>query len=144
MKIAVVYKSFLGSTRKYAEWIAEEYQADLYTYSKATDDVLQKYDIIVVASGTYAAFKPLTGFLKKHWDTLQTKKIIAVSVGMIPADDPQSYAEFELIPAEIQEEIHYYKVPGKLFKAGSAGEPTREKLQPVFTKITHLINSEQK
>lgn len=140
MKIAVIYKSVLGSTKKYAHWIAEEFQADLYTYEKITDETLDKYDIVIVASGTYASMMPLTGFLKKHWDVLQTKRVLALAVGMAPPDDPQSYAQYELIPAHIQDEIHYHKLPGKLFKAGQAGEPSKNKLVPVFKIINKMLN----
>lgn len=34
MKIVVVYKSISGFTKKYAEWIAEELEADLLRLEK--------------------------------------------------------------------------------------------------------------
>lgn len=140
MKIAIIYKSVLGSTKKYAQWIADEYKADLFTYNSATNENIQKYDLIIVASGTYASLMPLTGFLKKHWDVLRNKRVLALAVGMAHPDDPQSYAQYELIPAHIQDEIHYHKLPGKLIKAGPAGEPSKDKLLPVFKIINRMLN----
>lgn len=138
MKIAVVYKSLLGSTKKYATWMAEECKADIFKFGMVDEATLEKYDIVIVMSGTYAAQMPLIGFLKKHWSVLQNKKVVVVAVGIAPADDPQSLASYELIPAEIQDGIHYFKVPGKLFRLTPAGKPSKEYLEEVFTKIHAL------
>lgn len=139
MKIAVVYKSLLGSTKKYATWICEEFHADLFKFGSIDSQTLENYDIVVVASGTYASQMPLIGFLKNHWDILQNKRVVVVAVGMAPPDDPQSLASYELIPAEIQDEIYYFKLPGKLFVAGPGGKPSKEQLKEVFEKMRSLL-----
>ncbi|NLE01149.1 MAG: flavodoxin, partial [Fibrobacter sp.] len=46
-KIIVVYKSKYGTTKRYAEWIAEEVKADLFEQSAVSVEDLLKYDIIV-------------------------------------------------------------------------------------------------
>lgn len=139
MKVAVIYKTFLGTTKKYAQWIAEEYDADLLKFNEITDEVLNNYDLVVVTSGTYAAQMPLINFLKKYWQVLRTKRVVVVAVGMAPPDDPQSIKSYELIPDHIQSLIHYFKVPGKLFASGPGGEPARDKLEKVFKKIDVLV-----
>lgn len=141
MKIAVVYKSILGSTKKYANWLSEELNADLYGFSEVSSNILAEYDIIVVSSGTYAGQMPLTGFLKKYWPVLSQKKVFVVAVGMAPAEDEASKASYELIPAYIRDNVEYFKIPGKLFKAGPAGEPAEEKLQPVVDKIWDSVSA---
>jgi len=44
MKTVVVYKSISGFTKKYAEWIAEELDADLFRIEKIDIDILLKYE----------------------------------------------------------------------------------------------------
>ena len=43
-KIAVIYKSKYGSTKKYAQWIAEEAKVNLFEYSEMDVKELVEYD----------------------------------------------------------------------------------------------------
>jgi flavodoxin len=54
-KIAVIYQSHYGMTKKYAEWIAEELGAELLERKKASAEALDDYDIIVYGGGLYAS-----------------------------------------------------------------------------------------
>lgn len=45
-KIAVIYKSKYGNTKKYAQWIAEEANADLFEHSEVDAKKLVEYDAI--------------------------------------------------------------------------------------------------
>ena len=53
-KIAIVYKSKYGSTKKYAQWIAQESSGDLFESSKVKAKKISEYDIIVFGGGLYA------------------------------------------------------------------------------------------
>lgn len=53
-KILVTYTSKYGSTRKYAEWIAEELNADLFPAQKVDLKDLSKYDIVIYGGALYA------------------------------------------------------------------------------------------
>jgi menaquinone-dependent protoporphyrinogen IX oxidase len=138
MKTVIIYKSFLGITKKYARWMAEELHANIYKFDEVNEDILENFDLAIVASGTYAAHMPLVNFLKKYWSILSNKKVIVLGIGMAPADDQQAKKAFETIPAEMRAKIFYFKLPGKLLKAAPDGEPSREKLEPVFKKIKEL------
>lgn len=137
MKIAVIYKSVLGTTQKYATWLSQDLSADLYHYD-VKETTLQTYDVVIVASGTYASGMPLVQFLKKHWPVLSSKKVIVLAVGILAPDDEQSKKSYDLIPETIKSSIHYFKLPGKLFKAGSVGSPTKDKLQPILDLVSIL------
>jgi hypothetical protein len=50
---AVVYRSHYGTTKQYAEWIAEELGADLIERRKANAAVLSGYDCVVYGGGLY-------------------------------------------------------------------------------------------
>ena len=54
MKTVVVYKSISGFTKKYAEWIAEELEADLFRKEKINIAILLKYDIIIYGGSLHA------------------------------------------------------------------------------------------
>ncbi len=80
-KIIVVYKSKYGTTKRYAEWIAEEVKADLFEQSAVSVEDLLKYDIIVYGGSLHAVgikgLKLITG----NYDKLKTRKIIVFGVG---------------------------------------------------------------
>lgn len=134
MKTVIFYKSWLGSTKKYAGWLSESLKSENYGFGEFGTEKLHDADTVVVMSGTYAAQMPLVGFLKKNWNALKGKKIIVVAVGAAPADDEQSKTSYELIPEEIRKEISYYKVPGKLFKVNAENVKAGH-LKPIIDKI---------
>ena len=53
-KALVVYKSAYGSTKKYAEWIADELKCDILEKDKCKKEQLKDYDIIIYGGGLYA------------------------------------------------------------------------------------------
>jgi menaquinone-dependent protoporphyrinogen IX oxidase len=53
-KIAVIYKSKYGSTKQYAEWIAEELEAQIFESAKVKSADLAAYDVVIYGGGLYA------------------------------------------------------------------------------------------
>ena len=51
--IAVVYCSRYGSTKQYAQWLAEDLGADLYDVRRVYKEKLETYDTIVFGGGLY-------------------------------------------------------------------------------------------
>lgn len=138
MKTLVVYKSFLGTTKKYARWLEEALSADVIGFKQVRANTFDHYDIVIISSGTYAGKMPLVGFLKKYWSSLRSKQVIVMAVGIAPADSKDSKASYELIPADIRSKIRYFKVPGNFFGLKPSVEPSKEKLEPVFSYIHDL------
>jgi len=54
MKIAVIYKSKYGTTKRYAEWIAEALDASLFEASNISPSQLTNYETVVYGGGLYA------------------------------------------------------------------------------------------
>jgi len=52
--IVVLYKSKYGSTKQYAQWIAEELGVPVLEASKVTPAQLKTYDLIIYGGGLYA------------------------------------------------------------------------------------------
>lgn len=114
MRIIIYYKSVFGSTKRYANWLNQLVESDIYKFRDISKNVISKSQIVVVMSGTYAGQMPLINFLKSNWDILKTKKVIVIAVGAAPKKDKQSKISYDLIPDEIKENIQYFKLPGKL------------------------------
>ena len=137
MKTAIVYKSFLGTTRKYAEWLHESLESSLFKSSQVGESKLREYELIILCSGTYMGLISLRGYLKKTWGTLQWKKVMLLVVGLAPPENADSAKAFEKIPEHIRKNIKYFKIPGKVLSANS-GKVTKENLQPVLEYINSL------
>lgn len=86
-QIVVVYRSKYGSTKKYAEWIAQKLDAKLCTQKEASLKSLLQYDIIIYGGGLYAG--GIAGFskIKKHPASFAGKKLVVFGVGSSPASD---------------------------------------------------------
>lgn len=77
----VIYKTKYGSTKKYAQWIAEEIGSDIFPYSKIKSEDLQKYSVIVYGGNLHAAGISGLKLIKNNLQTLKGKKIVVFSVG---------------------------------------------------------------
>ncbi len=141
MKTAIVCRSFLGTTRKYAEWLHEEVESDLFGASAARQSRMAEYDLVVLCSGTYAGWISIRGRLKRWWKTLRSRKVILLVVGMAPPEDPQSERAYLKIPQQIRNDVGYFKVPGK-FGSTDQEKVKKENLQPVLEYIRELTGQD--
>lgn len=87
-KCVVVYESKYGATKKYAEWIAEDLNADLFERKAASADGLAAYDVIVYGGGLYAGGVSGLPFIVKNFDKIKDKKILLFTCGL---GDPNVY-----------------------------------------------------
>ncbi len=81
-KTVVIYKSSYGSTKKYAEWIAQELKCDLFDTNKVKDDMLVDYDIIIFGGGLYASGINGIALIKSSFSSLRDKDVIVFTVGL--------------------------------------------------------------
>jgi hypothetical protein len=84
-KTAVLYYSKYGSTRQYAEWIAEELGADLIDAKarrlKLRD--IRDYDTIIYGGGIYSGGIKGVELITKNWSKgLSEKRVIVFAVGI--------------------------------------------------------------
>lgn len=90
-KIAIIYKSKYGSSKKYAQWIAEEVKGDLFNSSNIKEEKLKEYDIIVYGGGLYASGISGISLITKNLDILKDKKIIVYTVGLASTDKKEIF-----------------------------------------------------
>lgn len=91
-KIAVVYKSKRGTTKQYAQWIAEEVGADLFDADQCTGADMSDYDTIVFGGWMRAGGLQGIEFLQKNMSTFCVKDVFAFAVG-VNVDDIASRQE---------------------------------------------------
>lgn len=94
-KVAVIYKSKYGSTKKYAEWIAEGTKGDLFESNKIKLKDLIKYDTIVYGGYLHAVGISGKDLITTNFDKLNNKKIIVFSVGCSPIKEENFKAVIE-------------------------------------------------
>jgi hypothetical protein len=129
MATAIVYKTIYGSTAKYTKWLGESVKADIYDMGLAKTNILKDYDTIIVMSGTYAGRMEWVNYLKKNWDILGGKEIIAISVGAVPINHLWSRINYFLIPGNIKRKIKYFKIYSGPETEGNA---KKECLNPII------------
>lgn len=89
-KTVVVYKSKYGSTKKYAEWIAEKLNADIFENSKVNLAKLMEYDTLIFGGGVIAGAISGIKLLTKNIKHLKQKNLIVFSVGLTIPDDTKA------------------------------------------------------
>ena len=75
-RIAVIYKSKYGTTKKYAGWIALRLDADLYEVSDIREKDIKEYDVIIFGGPLYIGKIKGIGFINKNIDKLIEKNFI--------------------------------------------------------------------
>ena len=134
MKRAIIYRSFFGRAKQYAEALRKEIDSDFYKHNQIGRETIRKYDLIVLCSGTYAGWISITGFLKKYWEELQEGNVVLIAVGAIPADNSQSIRAYNRLPTRIQEGIKYFKLPSRV-DSKAADKERKKNLAPIIEYI---------
>ncbi len=91
MNTIVIYKSKYGSTKAYAEWIAEELGCMAVDAADIKHCDLDRYETIVYGGGLYAEMIAGISLITKNLDKLTDKKIAVFSTGLTPLDCRQYY-----------------------------------------------------
>ena len=116
MKTLIVYTSQTGFTKRYAEWIAEKSQADLFNLKdvqKKKMSFFEEYDAIIYAGWCMASkVVKLDWFLEKAAN-LKEKKLVVVAVGASPNEAPEvDVAMNNLLTAEQKQYIKVFYCQG--------------------------------
>lgn len=81
-RAVVVYQSKYGATKKYAGWIAEELECDLYERKSVTAADLNRYDTVIYGGGLYAGGVNGIEILTKNFTQLCGKNLILFTCGL--------------------------------------------------------------
>ena len=91
MNTIVIYKSKYGSTKAYADWIAEELACTAVDVADFKPTEFDGYDTIVYGGGLYAEMIAGISLITKNADKLTDKKIAVFSTGLTPLDCREYY-----------------------------------------------------
>ena len=92
MKTLVIYTSQTGFTKRYAEWISEELDADIYELKdvkKKTNDFFETYEAIIYAGWCMAGMVVKVKWFFERAAYWKNKKLSIVAVGASPNDNPE-------------------------------------------------------
>ena len=81
MKTLIVYWSKTGFVKKYAEWIAEELEADLIPGREIKPEKLKNYDQLIFGGSLYEVGIKGADFIKKNIKILEAKKTAVFATG---------------------------------------------------------------
>lgn len=112
--IVVVYKSKYGSTKRYAQWIAEETKADSFESSEIGIKKLIEYDTIIYGGGLYASGINGISTITKNFEFLKDKKIIVFTVGLASTDRKEDFVPVieKNFSKEIRDNISFHHLRG--------------------------------
>lgn len=111
-KSAVIYKSLYGSSKIYAEWIAEELGAELFLSDNITEKQISNFSIIIFCGGIYAGGIACMNKIKKYSKILKEKKLIICAVGASPFSEDIIKILIDRINKEINLKFDLYYFRG--------------------------------
>jgi len=112
-KTIVIYKSKYGSTKRYAQWIAERLDGDLVNNSEIKLNDLKDYDTIVLGGSLHAVGIKGVKLLTENFEQLQDKQLIVFAVGCSPAkEETINHIINHNFRAEMKEEIDFFYLRG--------------------------------
>ena len=84
MRTAVIYRSISGFTKRYATWIAEDLNADIYEAREISAEKLYEYGLIIFGGSLHATGINGVKSFKENLLRLADTKIIVFAVGASP------------------------------------------------------------
>ena len=117
MNAIVIYKTKYGSTKTYAEWIAEALSCKAVDVKDVKVQELSEYDTIVFGGGLYAEVINGVGIITKHMDILSDKKIIVFSTGITPLECHEYYDTYVIeknFKKGVPENVKIFNFMGKM------------------------------
>ena len=116
-KVLIIYSSKYGTTKKYAEWISNELNGDLFDIKNLNQNILGNYNIIILGSGLYAGKIDGIKILLKNYEILQGKKLIIFTCGLADYNKTENVNSIakrleKEIPENIRQNIKVYYLRG--------------------------------
>ena len=117
MNAIVIYKSKYGSTKAYAEWIAEELDCAAVDAKRVKAEALVQYDTIIYGGGLYAEMIAGANLITKNFEKLQDKKLVVYTTGLTPLDCRDYYDKMVIeknFKPYMMEKIKVFNFMGKM------------------------------
>ncbi len=93
MKTVVLYRSKYGTTKQYAEWIAEELGTDIFPADTFPAERFSEYDTIIFGAPVFGGAVLGIAQVINTMNVLQHKRVLIFTVGLTPPDAKQNLAD---------------------------------------------------
>lgn len=117
MNVIVIYKTKYGSTRDYAEYIAEKLGTKAVEAKTVKLSDLEKYDTVVYGGGLYAEVINGVTLITKNINKLSDKKIAVFTTGLTPPDYCEYYDGYVVkrnFKNGVPSNVKIFNYPGKM------------------------------
>jgi len=116
-KTLVIYFSKYGTTKRYAEWIAEELKGNIFEIKNGKNIDFNEYNIIVLGSGLYAGNIKGINLLENSFNKIKDKKIVLFTCGLEDYNKIENINNvnkrlFKVIPKELLDRIKIFYLQG--------------------------------
>lgn len=117
MKTLIIYNSKYGFTKKYANWLAEELNADLCDGKNLKEVKFNDYSTIIFGSSLYSGNCKCAALLVKHFEKIKDKKVILFTCGLMDITKESNIIEInkaldKVISPEIRNKIKIFHLRG--------------------------------
>lgn len=116
-KVVVIYESKYGSTRRYAEWIAEALSCPLFERKNFHPRDFAQYELIIYGGGLYAGGVSGIKLLTQNYKLLCGKKIVLFTCGIADPAKPDNVSHIrealrKVLSEEMLEHIQLFHLRG--------------------------------
>jgi menaquinone-dependent protoporphyrinogen IX oxidase len=116
-KTLIVYHSKYGFTKRYAQWLAAELNADICEGKNVNASKFKDYSTILFGSSLYAGSNKAANLLVKYFEQAQGKKVVLFTCGMFDVTNEANVAVInkeldKVITPEIRQKIKVFHLRG--------------------------------
>lgn len=94
-KKIVVYTSNYGSTKRYAQWIAEELSCPLFEKKAIHPQDFSDSQTVIYGGGLYAGSVNGINFITRNWRSLSDKNVVLFTCGLADPEDPANLSNIQ-------------------------------------------------
>ncbi len=118
-KTVVVFQSKYGSSKQYAQWIAEELSCDILNRETIKPTDLESYHTIIFGGGLYAGGVSGIDLFTKNFDKLCHKNLILFTCGLADPTDTSNTDHIKkslgkVLTAQMQDKIKMFHLRGAI------------------------------
>lgn len=109
----IIFKSVYGSTRSYAEWLADDLGFDMVSIDDVNTAHIRDYGTIIVGSPVVMNKPFLSSWIVERWEEMRGARVILFTTSGAPPTAPALRDGFDnAIPRAIREQLTWVPLPG--------------------------------
>ncbi len=113
MKCAIVFTGTYGSTKQYAQWLAEKTGFPVFDV-RSSDFNLASFDALIIGTPVYYYKLVIAPWIRRNLTSLQSKKIILFTVSGAPGGSILDGWISESLPPEFIASMQHFALRGRM------------------------------